>query len=221
MKPLPELALTLTLAAAALVAQGPAPTCGLPHIFHLPAGESVTLSRRTAPTGDKTFKIREDYSSQTLIEVDFYRIYSGAEFDIFAEVAEVDAGRVDTTAAALAPLVSAFSEQTFEGSINPDLGIKAIAEDVFGDPPDIDHNGKITILLIDVRDDYVPDVSESYVAGYFDPLDQGQQGNLADIIYLDTNPGSLSGAHGQVLLSALAHEYQHLIHYCRDRPEEP
>lgn len=220
MKPLPELALTLTLAAAALVAQGPEPTCGLPHIFHLPAGETVTLRRTAAPTGDKTFKIREHYASQTLIEADFYYIYSGMDFDIFAEVAEVDAGRVDTTTADLAPLISAFSERTFAGSINPDLGIKAIAEEVFGSPPDIDHNGKITILLIDVRDDYVPDVSESFVAGYFDPLDQGQQGNLADIIYLDTNPGSLSGARGQVLLSTLAHEYQHLIHYSRDPREE-
>lgn len=220
MKPLPELALTLTLAAAALLAQGPAPTCGLPHILQLPAGATVTLGRIAAPTGDKTFKIRKDYTSLTLIEVPFYHIYSGDEFDIFAEVAEVEEGRIDTSAAALAPLVSAFSEQTFAGSINPDMGIKAIAEDVFGAPPDIDHNGKITILLIDVRDDYVPDVSESYVAGYFDPLDQGQQGNLADIIYLDTNPGSLSGAHGQVMLAALAHEYQHLIHYSRDRREE-
>ncbi len=220
MKPLPELGLTLTLAAAALVAQGPAPTCGLPHISQLPAGETVTLPRSTIPTGDKTFKIREHYASQTLVEIDCYRIYSGAEFDIFAEVAEVDTGRVDTTAAALEPLVSAFSEQTFAGSINPDLGIKAIAEAVFGAPPDIDHNGKITILLIDVRDDYVPNVSESYVAGYFDPLDQGQQGNLADIIYLDTNPGTLSGVHGQVMLAALAHEYQHLIHYSRDSRED-
>ncbi|MCH7520885.1 MAG: T9SS type A sorting domain-containing protein [Candidatus Marinimicrobia bacterium] len=220
MKPLPEFVLTLTLAATALPGQGPAPTCGLPHIFPLPEGEAVTLRRTAHFTGDRTFKIRENYTSQTLIEVDFYHIHSGTDFDIFAEVGEVEAGRIDTTAAALGPFVSAFSERTFDGSIDPGLGIKAIAEDVFGAPPDIDHNGKITILLIDVRDDYVPDVSESYVAGYFDPLDQGQQGNRADIIYLDTNPGSLSGPQGSIMLAALAHEYQHLIHYNRDRREE-
>ncbi|GAF96138.1 unnamed protein product, partial [marine sediment metagenome] len=81
-------------------------------------------------------------------------------------------------------------------------------------------NGKVFILLIDVRDDYVPDSSETFVAGYFDPLDQTQSGNKANIIYLDTNPGRLSGTDIRHQIGTLAHEYQHLIHYGQDTDED-
>ncbi len=201
-----------------LLPQKPAPICGLPHIAQLPAGEPVVLYRRGAPTENPTFRIREHYKSTTLIEVEFYLMHDEAAFSVYAEAEEVDAGRVD--AAAVAALIAAFGDRTFEGSIDPAKGIKAIAEEVFGPPPDIDNNGKVYILLIDVRDDYVPDSSETFVAGYFDPQDQGQSGNLADIIYLDTNPGRLSGADIQSQIRTLAHEYQHLIHYGQDNNEE-
>ncbi|MFB0516811.1 MAG: hypothetical protein ACETWG_09455, partial [Candidatus Neomarinimicrobiota bacterium] len=217
MRPCHKVLPALLMAAGVLHSQEPAPICGLPEIVQLPVEETTVLYRRGIPTDNPTFLIREHYTSSTLIEVEFYLMHDDAAFSVYVEAAEWDSGNVD--APAVDTLVAAFRDHTFEGSIDPDRGIKPIAEDVFGPPPDIDHNGKVFILLIDVRDDFVLDSSETYVAGYFDPLDQGQRGNLADIIYLDTNPGTFSGPQAINMFSTLAHEYQHLIHYGWDTRE--
>lgn len=206
---------------SALLSQEPAPICGLPHISQISPDAPVSLQKAVGVlTGDRRFSIREDVTSTTagLIEVDFYLKHSDTDFEVYVEVAEWDSGRVD--AIAVATLAAAFGKHTFEGSIDSSRGIQAIADDVFGSPPDVDDNGKVYILLIDVRDGYVPDSSDTFVAGYFDPLDQTWRGNLADIIYLDTYPGRLSGANIRHQISTLAHEYQHLIHYGRDPGED-
>ncbi len=216
--------LALLTTSSALLAQEPAPICGLPHIARLPSDAPITLRKLAAPTNNYIFKIRDNVLSDqaNFIEVEFYLKHPDPTFEIYVEAAEWDSGHVDTTA--IDTLVTYFRDRTFEGSLYPDLGIKAAAEDVFGPPPDIDNNGKVYILLIDVRDDYDPDSSKTFVAGYFDPLDQEKgstpRGNLADIIYLDTNPGRLSGANIRHQISTLAHEYQHLIHYGRDPGED-
>ncbi|MCH8327892.1 MAG: T9SS type A sorting domain-containing protein [Candidatus Marinimicrobia bacterium] len=77
----------------------------------------------------------------------------------------------------------------------------------------------MVILLLDVRDDFVQGVSDSFVAGYFDPLDQTGGANNQDIIYLDVAPAHLSGTGARDVYSTLAHEYQHLIHFGRDKQE--
>lgn len=217
MKPCHKILPALLVAAGILHPQKPAPVCGLPHIAGLPPGEIRFLLKRSV-LADTTFLIREHYTKSTLIEVEFYLMHDDSAFSIYAEAAEVDNENVDSSA--VAELVVVFRDHTFESSIDPDHGIKAISEEVFGPPPDVDHNGKVYILLIDVRDDFVPDSSETYVAGYFDPVDQTQRGNLADVIYLDTNPGTISGPDARVAFGTLAHEYQHLIHYRWDREEE-
>ena len=201
-----------------LQAQAPEPLCGLPAISSHDPQDAIVLRKAGVPPPNRTFLIRQTYDSQTLIEVEFYLLHTDSAFDIYGEVAEVDGGRVDSVA--VSQLVVSFRDETAPGSIDPQLGIQAIAESVFGPPPDIFHNGKVFILLIDVRDDYVPDSSTTFYAGYFDPLDQRLQGNQADIIYLDTNPGKLTGPDITLALTTLAHEYQHLIHYGRDNREE-
>ncbi|UCH10249.1 MAG: T9SS type A sorting domain-containing protein [Fidelibacterota bacterium] len=201
-----------------LFSQIPEPICGLPALTALSPDEPLSLQKRQVPTDNPIFKIREHYAENKLMEVEFYLMYEDPAFRIYAEAQEVDDGRVDVDA--VSNLVAAFRDHTFPGSVDTSKGIKAIAEEVFGSPPDIDHNNQVFILLIDVRDDYVPDSSQTYVAGYFDPQDQRMQGNLADIIYLDTNPGNVVGPQSTTVLSTLAHEYQHLIHYGHDTMEE-
>ena len=213
--------LALLTTSSALLPQEPAPICGLPHISQISPYAPVSLHKAVGVlTGDRRFYIRKDVTSTTgeFIEVDFYSKYSDSDFEVYVEVAEWDSGHVD--AAAMDTLVTYFRDHTFEGSLYPHLGIKTIGEDVFGPPTDVDQNGQVYILLIDVRDDYVPGVSESFVAGYFDHEDQESLGNRADIIYLDTNPGRMSGADIRQQIGTLAHEYQHLIHYGRDDDEE-
>ncbi len=218
MRPLHRVAQALVIAGSLLSGQGLHPLCGLPHITAIPVEAPITLWKSMAQvTGDRTFKVRKNILSQQadLIEVDFDLLFEEDNFLIYGEVAEVEARRIGATA--VTNLVSAFRDEGRPGSIDPTLGIKDLAEQIFGLPPDIDGKGQVFILLLDVRDDWDSTSSTSFIAGYFDPLDQGQGGNFADIIYLDTNPG---GAHTLLMLETLAHEYQHLIHYGRDADEE-
>ena len=218
MKHFPSAALLQFLLGASIHAQGPVPLCGLPEISRIQETEINVLQRRVIPSEYPKFKIREHYDKNTLIEVDFLLLHDDEDFSIYVEKAEWDSQRVDSLI--VTELAAAFKEHTFSGSIDSSRGIKDIAEGVFGQPPDIDHNGKVFLLLIDVRDDFIPDSSDTYIAGYFDPLDQSLQGNRADIIYLDTYPALMNGYDTQFTLSILAHEYQHLIHYGQDPQEE-
>jgi hypothetical protein len=91
----------------------------------------------------------------------------------------------------------------------------ALADD-FGD-----QDGKLCILLLDIRDGYNPRTSPGYVAGYFAPRDffanaalpQSIKSNERDIIYLDTNPME-PGSDG--MNETLAHELQHLMNFVHD-----
>jgi hypothetical protein len=73
-----------------------------------------------------------------------------------------------------------------------------------------DNDGKLCILLLDIKDSYVPGVNESAVGGYFSPDDLFQAGNSnkCDMIYIDTYPGRPGEAASN---KTLAHELQHLM----------
>ncbi|MCK4639929.1 MAG: hypothetical protein KAU06_01205, partial [Candidatus Marinimicrobia bacterium] len=213
------ISLPILLFSNQLTVSDPVPVCGTPHTWgKIP--EIVITKRLSKPTaGDTTFYIREDLhsSTATIIEVSFYKIKEKNEIVIYAEAAEVDSGRVNHTDTDR--LVTALLYETPASSINPNKGIIANEIEIFGQIPDVDKNGKLFVLLIDVRDDYVPDESETYVAGYFDPLDQINQpgkGNYSDIIYIDTNPAKV---YDEATLGVIAHELQHLIHYGADSDE--
>jgi hypothetical protein len=182
--------------------------------------EDVAVKKLAKPVtvGDTTFYIREDLDETqdvSLEEVPFYKKYSDELINVYVEVAEFDSGRVSQ--AEVDSIADMMVNRTPQGSINPDKGIYANEIDVVGDPPDVDDNGKLNVLLIDVRDGYDPETSTSYVAGYFDPLDQmSYKGNYAEIIYIDTNPADLTSSYVHTIV---AHELQHLIHYNYDQNE--
>ncbi|RLI82204.1 hypothetical protein DRP04_04485 [Archaeoglobales archaeon] len=95
----------------------------------------------------------------------------------------------------------------------------------FGNPPDIDNDPKITILLLDIRDANYYGLSDLFIAGYFwklheypnDKLPEPYKGysNEAEIIHIDVNPGDPSNCG-----STLAHEFQHMVHFNHDIDEE-
>ena len=75
-----------------------------------------------------------------------------------------------------------------------------------------DENGKLVILLLDIKDGYSGQGS-SYIAGYFDSynfLNHGES-NFRDMIYIDTNPLLQFG--DQDLYRTIAHEMQHLMNF--------
>jgi hypothetical protein len=83
------------------------------------------------------------------------------------------------------------------------------------------NNRKLTILLLDIKDDFTNKKPDSYVAGYFfsgNFFTRGQRhSNGCDMIYVDTNPGldpqyKPNGMEKQTY-ATFAHELQHLINY--------
>jgi hypothetical protein len=81
-----------------------------------------------------------------------------------------------------------------------------------------DENGKLTILLLDIKDGYVNNTS-SYLAGYFHMInffddktadELGVKSNNCDMIFMDTYPLEV-GSEG--FYSTLAHEMQHMMNF--------
>lgn len=100
--------------------------------------------------------------------------------------------------------------KSFEEQIQPKI------TNTFGKPSDINKDGKITIVVLDIKDGYKG--SGGFVAGFVDPInfypDDSRyrvRSNEKEILYLD---GVQLASLGQTeFLSTLAHEYQHLIRY--------
>lgn|GEM_PF-1757836 len=195
--------------------------CGYPYTSQ-PVTNPVIYQSLRKPTldSDTTFNIRKNVSEQSnefINDVPFTRVYSGDELEIYVETDEWNSERV--TDQIVEDLRKAMLEETPEGSVYPNQGIFETEVELFGEPPDIDNNGKVFILLIDVRDNYDPEDGGSYIAGYFDPADQqSAYGNHSDILYIDTNPGLQSGNFLHTMMTA-AHELQHLLHYAADKDE--
>ncbi len=92
--------------------------------------------------------------------------------------------------------------------------------DSFGTFKDVDNNGKVIILLLDIIDGYS---GGSYVAGYFDPTHMFSTGtyaksNQADMLFVDINPG---WTEKDLLYTTIAHEFQHLISFSKSLERSP
>ncbi|RKY62844.1 MAG: hypothetical protein DRP99_05150 [Candidatus Latescibacterota bacterium] len=117
-------------------------------------------------------------------------------------------------------LLTAFDRRT---PAHPDSGIYLVDKDVFGEPPDVDGDPKVYILVLDIKDDLGEGL---YVGGYFSGVNEysdrearqrGYRSNETEILYIDCDPLDLSssGSH-----RVLAHEFQHMIHFNMDPEEE-
>ena len=119
---------------------------------------------------------------------------------------------VDTTA--VNAVKNAFDNST---PANPSKGIYQMDVDAFGNPPDVDNDPRIVILILDIKDGYSG--SGGYVAGYFSsynelPTSSYPQSNGGEFYYIDANPLNLKTASGlQFAMSTTAHEFQHMINF--------
>ncbi|MGD8781723.1 MAG: T9SS type A sorting domain-containing protein [Ignavibacteria bacterium] len=132
-------------------------------------------------------------------------------------------------------VIDAFDNST---PANSSKGIYTTVTDMFGDCPDVDDDGKIIILILNIRDGYTPS-SGSYTAGYFYSVNEYSQAylnqngyssyksNEAEIFYMDCNPANLTTESGlEDVLSTTAHEFQHMVHWTyhqgtTDKPSQP
>jgi hypothetical protein len=81
----------------------------------------------------------------------------------------------------------------------------------FGTPYDVDKNGGVLLLLLDIKDGYAGS-GNPYTAGYFDANDMNDNStsNKADMLYIDTYPAVIGNPQSY---RTMAHELQHLISY--------
>jgi hypothetical protein len=105
-----------------------------------------------------------------------------------------------------------------------DAKIDSLIRTNFGDFPDVDGNGRIIILLLDIVDGFAG--SGGYVAGYFDPTHLFSQStfsesNEADMVFMDVDPGVPGSAQ---FFTTIAHEMQHIVNfgatYLEDQTEQ-
>src|SRR5690606_28370633 len=94
--------------------------------------------------------------------------------------------------------------------------------DVFGEPSDVDGDGRIIILFTPVVNEMTPRNSSGFIAGFFYGLDLTTQANSnrSEIFYsLVPDPNGQFGDRRatsdvlRVVPPVLAHEFQHMIHF--------
>ena len=94
---------------------------------------------------------------------------------------------------------------------DPDRGMYELAVATFGEPPDVDGDERIFIVLLDIDDDRV--------VGFFDPAVAAHAvpEYRRDAVHLDAGAVRLRP---HLARGTLAHELQHLIHWGHDADEE-
>jgi len=89
-------------------------------------------------------------------------------------------------------------------------------KDAFGDEPNpgVDGDSKIYILLLKIIDGFSA-INKSYIAGYFDPVNEYDTplSNKKEMIYLNMNPAPGIVVGDADFHDTLAHEFQHMIHW--------
>lgn len=129
---------------------------------------------------------------------------------IFVEDSLWANGRVDQNA--VNKVLEAFD--TKNAVANSTKGIYQTNVEYFGNPPNVDNDPRIIILILNIRDGYTP--GGAYTAGYFYSYNQGNasNSNKAEVFYLDANPLNLKSDNGIYTgMGISAHEFQHMIHY--------
>jgi hypothetical protein len=105
-------------------------------------------------------------------------------------------------------VVSEFDNHT---PANESKGIYQTCIETYGNPPDVDSDSKIVILILDIIDGYTG--NGGYVGGYFT---SGNEigGNSAEIYFMDSNPANLLSEQGlNTAFETAAHEFQHMINW--------
>lgn len=132
---------------------------------------------------------------------------------IFVEDAQWNNGRVDQDA--VNKVLEAFDSKN--ALPNSTMGIYDKNVEFFGNPPNVDGDQRIVILILDIIDGYTE--GGAYTAGYFWSYNQGNgstsaPSNKAEVFYLDANPLNLKSSTGiNTGMSITAHEFQHMIHW--------
>ncbi|MGB6034312.1 MAG: hypothetical protein WBH55_15910 [Bacteroidota bacterium] len=144
----------------------------------------------------------------------------GTNSYIFVEDQSWTGGRVNQ--AVVDSVVAVFDLRT---PANPSKGVHDTCVESFGNPPNIDGDPRIVILILDIRDGYSG--SGGYIGGYFYSFNQIPRSvpgyatsNEAEIYFLDSDPLDLNSPSGlRTGMGITSHEFQHMIHFNYDVQE--
>ena len=177
-------------------------------------------SAPTLPLGAERTFFAPDFRSMQQYTVSAVLRGVGNFCYVFVEASEWN---TRVTAETVQSIVRAFDAAT---PAHPQRGIYQTLTQFFGAPPDIDGNGKIILLLLNIRDAHHID---QYTAGFFNPADQSLgvlrnpgfrrfpiRSNEADMLYVDTQP---LNPNSEAAHNVVAHELLHLIHWGHDPHE--
>ncbi len=156
-----------------------------------------------ASLGDtKTFWVR-DFSTNEDYQITATLQYSGDHCEVWAENPE------EITSGKAAELGS-----EFDNSIYP------LITEYFYTPSDVNNDGKVAILALDIQDNF--DDTGCYVGGYFYSKDlfNVSGSNKMEIFYIDTYPTMHYPKTNEINVSraysTLAHEFQHMVNFNRN-----
>lgn len=194
-----------------------------PELYRRIVGSSKRQGPRMASVAASdfinAFLIRNDVTNQ-FDEIQAKLVFNGRRARIWVDVRDSSFVK----AATIATLAKGLDSTTSSTSRNPAKGIIDNDEEVFGAPPpnrfDSETPNVEDFLLTDIPNS----ISGGDILGFFSPLDQTDNpgSNKMNILYIDTRPGL--GNQGKTaldgVLSTLAHEYQHLIHYNLNKESE-
>jgi hypothetical protein len=193
-------------------------------LFSVMLASCPDLSSNSKENPEETFWA-QNTASGTFYTVNAERLYEGKQCEIWADkevgvtkaMAENIAREYDNK---IRPcVVNTFSKKnfTYNNSFYRFADMLDFANAIAGRT-----NRKLTILLLDIKDNYNPTTNRSYVGGYFYPLDLYEKGsypsggkiyysNGRDMIYVDTYPGLEEQP--EQTYSTFAHELQHLVNF--------
>ncbi|MCP9292259.1 T9SS type A sorting domain-containing protein [Gracilimonas sediminicola] len=166
---------------------------------------------------EKSFFVRDllSLSGQKWYSEIFVKTYNRNGISLWIEKSANDALSKSND---LEKILNGFDSYLHEGtprlSVDSSKGIIEILEEYVGEFPNVDGDGELDVLLLDIHDEFQQ--TGSYVAGFFDPVNlfEFEYSNFRDIVYLDLFPTLLYD--GEIYLeralSTFAHESQHLIH---------
>lgn len=156
----------------------------------------------------------KNFKTDKYYNVNAELLYEGTHCNVWAEIgsgitskqAENIANEYDEII--YQKMVSTFSIKDFYFNDLPFSNIMEFA-DWLGDRDD-----KLCILLLDIKDNYIKDKYNAYIAGYFwgGNLLNEYRSNYRDMIYLDTYP-SITYVPLEETFNTLAHEMQHLMNF--------
>lgn len=167
-------------------------------------GTLGALAKSSSPpsVGDeRSFNVFES----AWMPLNFRAVDVTSAYVLWVEIDELNNGNV--TPSEVAGLRTAIFDETPAASINPDAGFLPNINSVFGQPPNVDGDGLVDILMYDIGR------GSSNTLGYVSAADVNPQavegqGNGRDVLYLDSDQGT---SNLTTLAAIAAHEYTHLV----------